>query len=91
MIINKIRNNVLNLTGSLTGNREVLVPNGIEKVYIIKDSTTRNGFSLTIKTVSGTGFVFETTGSLVACFSDGTNVTEISLNSLSGQISSDQI
>jgi len=89
--LSNARNNVLNLTGSLAGARQVLIPDGIEKVYIIKDSTTRNGFSLTIKTVSGTGFVFENTGSLVSCFSDGTNVTEISLNSLSGQISSDQI
>jgi len=89
--LSNARNMVLNLTGSLTGARQVLIPDGIEKNYIIKDSTTRNGFSLTIKTVSGTGFVMETSGIMVACFSDGTNVTEVSLNSLSGIIETAQL
>ena len=89
--LSNARNMVLNLTGSLTGTRQVLIPNGIEKFYIIKDSTTRNGNSLTIKTVSGTGFAIETSGSMVACFSNGTDVTEISLNTLSGSIAGAQI
>lgn len=89
--ISNARNMVLVLTGSLTGTRQVLVPNGIEKYYIIKDSTTRNGNTLTIKTVSGTGYAIGTEGSMSACFSDGTNITEISLNTLSGTISTAQI
>lgn len=89
--LSNARNMVLVLTGSLTGTRQVLVPNGIEKFYIIKDSTTRNGNSLTFKTVSGSGFVIETSGIMVAAFSDGTNVQEISLNTLSGTIAGAQI
>jgi hypothetical protein len=92
--LSNARNMVLVLTGSLTGNRQVLIPNGIEKFYIIHDQTTRNGNSLTIKTVSGTGFNIETTtgsSDMVACYSDGTDVYEVSLNTLSGSIASAQI
>jgi hypothetical protein len=89
--LSNARNMVLVLTGSLTGTRQVLVPDGIEKFYIIKDSTTRNGNSLTFKTVSGSGFAIETSGIMVAAFSDGTNVQEISLNTLSGTIAGAQI
>jgi hypothetical protein len=92
--LSNARNMVLVLNGSLTANRQVLVPNGIEKFYVIHDQTTRNGFSLTVKTVSGTGFAIETTSGasdMAACFSDGTDVYEISLNTLSGSIAAAQI
>jgi hypothetical protein len=92
--LSNARNMVLTLTGSLAANRQVLIPDGIEKFYIIHDETTRNGFSLTIKTVSGTGFAIEsTTGTsdMAACYSDGTNVYEVSLNTLSGSIATAQI
>jgi hypothetical protein len=89
--LSNARNMILNLSGSLTGARQVLVPDGIEKFYIVRDQTTRNGNSLTIKTVSGSGFAIETSGQLVACYSDGTNVVEISLNTLTGTIATAQI
>jgi hypothetical protein len=92
--LSNARNMVLVLNGSLTANRQVLVPNGIEKFYVIHDQTTRNGFSLTVKTVSGTGFPIETTSGasdMVACYSDGTDVYEVSLNTLSGSIAAAQI
>jgi hypothetical protein len=89
--LSNARNMILNLSGSLTSARQVLVPNGIEKFYIVRDQTTRNGNSLTIKTVSGSGFAIETSGQLVACYSDGTNVVEISLNTLTGTIATAQI
>jgi hypothetical protein len=89
--LSNARNMILNLSGSLTGNRQVLVPDGIEKFYIVRDQTTRNGHALTIKTVSGSGFDIETSGALVACYSDGTNVVEISLNTLTGTIATAQI
>ena len=89
--LSNARNMILNLSGSLTGARQVLVPDGIEKFYIVRDQTTRNGHSLTIKTVSGSGFDIETSGALVACYSDGTNVVEISLNTLTGTIATAQI
>jgi hypothetical protein len=92
--LSNARNMVLVLNGSLTANRQVLVPNGIEKFYVIHDQTTRNGFSLTVKTVSGTGFPIETTSGasdMAACYSDGTDVYEVSLNTLSGSIAAAQI
>jgi hypothetical protein len=89
--LSNARNMILNLSGSLSAARQVLVPDGIEKFYIVRDQTTRNGNSLTIKTVSGSGFAIETSGQLVACYSDGTNVVEISLNTLTGTIATAQI
>ena len=53
--LSNARNMVLSLTGTLAANRNVNVPDGIEKTYIVADNTTRAGFTLTIKTVSGTG------------------------------------
>ena len=74
--ISNARNMVLNLTGTLAANREVLVPDGIEKTYIVADSTTRAGFTLTIKTVSGTGVAIPA-GKTVMVYSDGTNVVDV--------------
>jgi hypothetical protein len=74
--ISNARNMVLNLTGTLAANRNVNVPDGIEKTYIVKDSTTRAGFTLTIKTVSGTGVTIPE-GKTVIVFSDGTNVVDV--------------
>jgi hypothetical protein len=74
--LSNARNMVLNLTGTLAGTRVVNVPDGIEKTYIVKDSTTRAGFTLTIKTVSGTGVTIPE-GKTVIVFSDGTNVVDV--------------
>jgi hypothetical protein len=52
--LSNARNMVLNLTGTLAGTRVVNVPDGIEKTYIVRNSTTRAGNTLTIKTVTGT-------------------------------------
>jgi hypothetical protein len=76
--LSNARNMVLNLTGTLAGTRVVNVPDGIEKTYIVKDSTTRAGFTLTIKTVSGTGVAIPA-GKTVLVFSDGTNVVDVFL------------
>ena len=54
--ISNARNMVLEFTGTLTGNSTINVPDGIEKLYFVKDSTTRAGYTLTLKTTSGTGF-----------------------------------
>ena len=88
--ISNARNMVLNLTGTLAGNRNVTIPDSIEKFYIIKDSTTHSGNTLTFKTASGTGFQLDE-GKIHAGYSDGTNVTEIALNTLGGTIGTAQI
>jgi len=74
--LSNARNAVLNLTGTLAANRNVNVPDGIEKTYIVADSTTRAGFTLTIKTVSGTGVTIPA-GKTVLVFADGTNVVDV--------------
>jgi hypothetical protein len=88
--LSNARNMVLNFTGTLTGNRNVTIPDSIEKFYILKDSTTHSGNTLTFKTVSGTGFTLDE-GKIHAGFSDGTNVTEVALNTLGGTLGTAQI
>jgi hypothetical protein len=88
--ISNARNMVLKFTGTLTANRTVNLPDSIEKFYILQDSTTHGAFTLTFKTVSGTGFILDE-GKIHAGFSDGTNVTEVALNTLGGTIGTAQI
>jgi hypothetical protein len=65
-------------TGSLTGNRTVTMPDSAERVFIVEDATTRNSsansYTLTIKTVSGTGVTIPVGGKVVL-YSDGTNIS----------------
>jgi hypothetical protein len=88
--ISNARNMVLEFTGSLSANSTVNLPDGIEKVYFIKDSTTRNTYSLTFKTTAGTGVAL-TSSKITGVYSDGTNVTSIDLNSLGGTMTIDQV
>lgn len=65
------RNMVLRFTGTLTANRNIIVPTQA-KLYIIENATT-GGFALTVKTAAGSGVsVPSATASLVRC--DATNV-----------------
>jgi hypothetical protein len=88
--ISNARNMVLNFTGTLTGNRNVTIPDSIEKFYIIKDGTTHGSYTLTFKTVSGTGFNLDE-GKIHAAYSDGTNISEVALNTLGGTIGTAQV
>jgi hypothetical protein len=74
--LSNARNVVLKLTGTLAANRNVNVPDAIEKTYIVVDGTTRAGFSLTFKTVSGSGVTIPA-GKSVMVYSDGTNVVDV--------------
>jgi len=53
-VISNGKNAVLNLAGTITGNVDVTIPDGIEKTYIIKNATS-GAFSVTVKTTSGSG------------------------------------
>lgn len=88
--ISNARNMILNFTGTLAANRTVNIPDSIEKFYILKDATTHGSFTLTFKTVSGTGFTLDE-GKIHAAYSDGTNVNEVALNTLGGTIGTAQI
>jgi hypothetical protein len=74
--ISDARNATIELTGTLSGATTVVIPNGIEKVYNIIDSTTHANNTLTFKTASGTG-VLLAQGNRHVLYSDGTNVGEL--------------
>ena len=77
------RNAVVKLTGTITGNQIVTIPDGIEKTYIVENGTT-GAFTVEFKTVSGTGPTFSTTDKgIKIVYSDGTNVVDVNAN-LSG-------
>jgi len=75
--ISNARNAVIKLTGTITGNQIVTIPDSIEKTYIVENGTT-GAFTVQFKTVSGTGPTFSTTdkGTKIL-FADGTNVNDI--------------
>ena len=64
------------LTGTLTANRTVTMPDTAERVFIVEDATNRSSslFTLTVKTVSGTGVTIPV-GAKVILYSDGTNIS----------------
>jgi hypothetical protein len=71
------KNAVLNLTGTLTSSVNVIIPDSIEKVYTVKNSTS-GAFAVTFKTTSGSGATFAAADKGVKLlYSDGTNVTDV--------------
>ena len=75
--LSNARNAVIKLTGTITGNQVVTIPDGIEKVYTIINGTT-GVFTVQFKTVSGTGITFSTTNKgAILVYSDGTNVVNV--------------
>jgi hypothetical protein len=71
---------IIKITGTLAANRNVTVPDSIEKMYLVEDATTRSSshYTLTFKTVSGTGVTMPV-GSKMVVYSDGTNINLVSL------------
>jgi len=89
--ISNARNMVLEFTGTLTGNSTVNLPDGIEKVYFIKDSTVHGtSNTLTFKTTSGSGVAL-TSGKIIGAYSNGTDITAIDLSNLGGTMTIDQV
>jgi hypothetical protein len=67
----------LNLTGTLTSSVNVIIPDSVEKVYTVKNSTS-GAFAVTFKTTSGSGATFAAADKGVKLlYSDGTNVTDV--------------
>jgi hypothetical protein len=76
-VLSNGKNQVIKLTGTISGNKNVVIPDGIEKTYIIQNATT-GAHTVTFKTTSGTGFTFGATEKTTAIlYSDGTNVVEV--------------
>jgi hypothetical protein len=65
---------ILECTGTLTGNRSVIVPLG-PKPYVVLNGTS-GAFSLTVKTAAGSG-VAVVQGTRTLVYTDGTNVAEV--------------
>ena len=74
------KNAVLNLTGTLTSSVNVIIPDSIEKVYTVKNSTS-GAFAVTFKTTSGTGATFAAADKgIKILYSDGTNIVDVNAN-----------
>jgi trimeric autotransporter adhesin len=70
------KNQVLKLTGTITTNVDVIVPDSVEKTYVVENATS-GAFTVTVKTTSGTGVTWGTTDKgKKLIYSDGTNILE---------------
>jgi hypothetical protein len=86
------RNAVIKLSGTITGNQIVTVPNGIEKTWIVSNGTT-GAYTVNFKYAStGTGQTWSTTDKgIKILYADGTDIRVTDLSTLSGQVVSAQI
>jgi len=76
-VLSNGKNQVLKLTGTISGNKNVVIPDGIEKTYLVENATT-GAHTVTFKTSSGTGATWSTTDKgFKILYSDGTNVVDI--------------
>jgi len=68
------KNLFFTLTGTLAANRNFIMPATAERIFIVKDSTTRSSsnYTLIVKTASGTGYTMPV-GATALVYSDGTN------------------
>jgi hypothetical protein len=74
------RNAVIKLTGTITGNITVTIPDSVEKLYTVINGTV-GVFTVEFKTVSGTGPTWSTTDKGIKfLYADGTNVVDINAN-----------
>ena len=89
--ISTARNMVIKFaTITLSGATTVTIPDSIEKFYIFDCRLITNPTNLTIKTASGTGFTLDSS-KIYAAYADGTNLNEVSLDTLGGTIGTAQI
>ena len=74
------RNLIIELSGTITGNQIVTVPDGIEKSYIVYNNTS-GAFTVEFKTASGTGPTFSTTDKgIKIVYSNGTDIIDVTAN-----------
>ena len=89
--ISTARNMIIKFaTVTLSGATTVTIPDSIEKFYIFDCTAVTGPTNLTIKTASGTGFTLDAS-KIYAAYSDGTNLNEVSLDTLGGTIGTAQI
>ena len=77
------KNQVLKLTGSLGGAVNVVIPDSIEKTFVVDNATT-GAYTVTFKTTSGTGVAWAAADKgTKMIYSDGTNVVDTAFTDLS--------
>jgi len=77
-VLSNGKNQVIKLTGTITSNVDVVIPDSIEKTYLVENATT-GAFTVTFKTTSGTGATWTATNKgYKILYSDGTNIVDIS-------------
>ena len=80
------KNQVIKLTGTITGNIDVVIPDSVEKTYIVENGTS-GAFTVTFKTSSGSGVTWAATDKgTKMVYSDGTNVVDTAFTDLSSDI-----
>ena len=89
--LSNARNMVIKFaTITLSSASIVTIPDSIEKFYIFDATAVTAATNLTIKTASGSGFTLDAS-KIYAAYSDGTNLTEVSLDTLGGTVAAAQI
>ena len=89
--LSNARNMVIKFaTASIAASTICTIPDGIEKFYIFDCTGLTNPSNLTIKTASGTGFTPDA-ARIYGAYADGTNLKEISLDTMGGTIAAAQI
>jgi hypothetical protein len=74
---------VIKLTGTITTSVNVVIPDSVEKTYIIENATS-GGFTVTVKTSSGTGVTWGATDKgIKMVYSDGTNIVDTAFTEVS--------
>ena len=73
----EVATQIIELTGTITGNQIVTIPDSIEMRYIVKNSTS-GAFTVQFKTASGNGSTFATTDkSHKFLYSNGTDIIDV--------------
>ena len=89
--LSNARNMVIKFaTITLSSASIVTIPDSIEKFYIFDATAVTAATNLTIKTASGSGFTLDAS-KIYAAYSDGTNLKEVSLDTLGGTVAAAQI
>jgi len=89
--LSNARNMVIKFaTATIAASTICTIPDSIEKFYIFDATGLTNPENLTIKTASGSGFTLDQ-AKIYAAYSDGTNLNEISLDTLGGTVAAANI
>jgi hypothetical protein len=81
------KNQVLKLTGTIGGAVNVVIPDSIEKTFVV-DNATSGAHTVTFKTTSGTGVTWAAADKgTKMIYSDGTNVVDTAFTDLSSDYS----